>query len=71
MPDPELVTCESLAAIVVHARKIGIVPINLSGHKPTQQPKALCNVKVALDTRRPLTAVTCATCISHMGDQAT
>jgi hypothetical protein len=56
-----LFTCETTAAIVVHARFPNGVPQKLGGHA-MPRPKTLCGADAAWDTRLPLFAVTCKTC---------
>lgn len=57
----EFVTCESTAAITVHIRKVGNVPVSLGGF--TSRPKALCDTVVAWDCRGPVTEARCWACI--------
>lgn len=61
----EVVTCESVAALVLHLRRLGpgIPPVRLSGHGGPG-PFALCGSVIAWDTQRPATerCVTCRTC---------
>jgi hypothetical protein len=60
----EMVTCETVAAIVVHVRRLGpgIPPIRLSGH--STRPFALCGSPIDWDTQIPATepCVTCRSC---------
>ena len=56
------VTCESVAAIIVHLRDAAFVPIRLSGHS-FPRPRALCDAEIAWDTRLPVSAASCRTCI--------
>lgn len=60
----DFVTCESVAAIVVHIREIVERGINIHGHA-RPRPKALCGAEVAWDTRIPLAGATCRKCIAE------
>lgn len=57
----EYVTCESTAAITVHIRKVGNVPVSLSGF--TSRPQALCTAVVAWDCQIPTAGAGCWACI--------
>ena len=57
-----LVTCESVAAIIVHLRDEAVAPIRLSGHS-FPRPRALCDAEIAWDTKLPVDAASCGTCI--------
>ena len=69
-PMSEFITCESTAAIVLHARRIGISPVTLSGHS-APRPITLCGTEAAWDTRLPLTAVKCRKCIEVLSQRKT
>jgi hypothetical protein len=63
-PGPgELVTCETVAAVALHARRITDRDVKLGGHA-WPKPVALCGRVMDWDTMRPATAlcVTCRTC---------
>lgn len=57
----EFVTCESVASIVLHVRRIGDRPVHLGGHV-SPRPLALCQSMVAWDTKRPVSTVGCRDC---------
>lgn len=66
---PDVVACESAAAIVYHLRRIGdgYAPIRDGGHWP--RPSALCGAEIAWDTHVPPTerSITCRACRVAMG----
>lgn len=57
----ELVTCETVAAIVVHARRIVESEVRLSGHT-APRPLALCGSPVDWDTMIPVAGTSCRWC---------
>lgn len=59
----ELVTCETIAAIVLHVRRITDRGVKLGGHVDPK-PQALCGRYVDWDTQRPVIAecITCRNC---------
>lgn len=65
-----MVTCETVAAIVVHVRRLGpgIAPVRLSGHS-SPRPFALCGSPVDWDTQNPVNdrTVTCRSCRKAAG----
>lgn len=52
-----LVTCETVAAIVLHVRRVTDVPVRLGGHT-APRPLALCGSPVDWDTQIPVASVT-------------
>lgn len=58
----QFVTCETMAANIVHIRRADRLGPNYHGHSP--RPTTLCNAPAAWDTRIPLTAATCRVCVS-------
>jgi hypothetical protein len=62
-----LVTCETIAAIVIHVRRIGDRPIRLSGH--SDKPTTLCGRLADWDTLIPVSpaAVSCRRCRVVLG----
>lgn len=64
-PKPKYVTCESVAAIVLHVREVGTTPISYSGF--AQRPRALCETKVAWDTKISVELASCRTCRALAG----
>lgn len=56
----EIVTCETIAAIAVHASRIVDRDVHLAGHR-TPRPLALCGLPVDWDTMIPVTAA-CVSC---------
>jgi len=60
-----LVTCETVAAIVLHARRITNRGVRLSGHVEPR-PLALCGSPVDWDTQRPVSAVHCRSCLAAL-----
>ena len=66
MTKETLVTCESIAAIVLHARVVtDTTPIKLGGHRHPP-PRTLCGAAAAWDTRRPIEGVHCRDCIAEL-----
>ena len=66
---PNLVICETAAAISTHYRIVTAEhPIRLSGHYP--RPRTLCGMEAAWDTERPATrldgsfAARCRECVA-------
>jgi hypothetical protein len=59
----ELITCETVAAIVLHARHIVDRDVRLNGHR-SPKPLALCGSPVDWDTQRPVSAVHCRSCLA-------
>ncbi len=61
----DLVSCETVAAIVLHARRIGprLKGVAYGGHTDPR-PLALCGAAIDWDTTRPATeaCVTCRSC---------
>lgn len=57
----QLVACETVAAVVLHVRRIVDRGVRLSGHV-APRPLALCGTPIAWDTRLPVSAVTCRRC---------
>lgn len=59
----QLVTCETVAAIVRHVRRVADIPVKLGGHS-VPRPRALCDRHVDWDTTRPvvLEHITCRAC---------
>lgn len=54
----DLVTCESTAAIILHARRVtSATPVMLGGHA-SPRPATLCGTEAAWDTMRPVSAET-------------
>jgi hypothetical protein len=66
----DLVTCETVAAIVVHVRRLGpgSPPIRLSGHT-SPRPFAMCGSPIDWDTQIPATEahVSCRSCRKAIG----
>lgn len=61
----ELVVCETTAAITTHLRRVTSEhPISFSGF--ATQPKTLCDVAAAWDTRLPLSAARCRKCLAML-----
>lgn len=65
----ELVTCETVAAIVLHVRRIADRGVRLSGHV-SPRPLALCGEPVYWDTQRPVAAVSCRRCKAALEREA-
>lgn len=67
MTAAQLVTCETVAAVVLHARRVADIPVRLSGHSPLR-PLALCGRPVDWDTEIPVSvrAVTCRNCRAEL-----
>lgn len=56
-------TCETIAAVVLHIRRVGDRPVHLGGHV-TPKPFALCGSPVGWDCQSPISAATCVRCIA-------
>ncbi len=56
-----VISCESVAAIVVHIRIVGSVEPNYSGHSP-YRPPTLCGAEAAWDTKSSVKYATCRSC---------
>jgi hypothetical protein len=63
MTADQFVTCETVAAIVLHVRRVTDIPVRLTGHS-TPRPRALCGRPVDWDTQRPVAIghITCRDC---------
>lgn len=61
----KVLTCETIAAIVVHARHEGDRPVRYGGHA-RPKPVSLCGRKIDWDTRRPLSSVSCRHCLEAL-----
>ena len=62
----EFVTCESVASIVIHVRKLTTDhPKSLGGHA-MPAPMSLCGMKMAWDCRSKTEAATCRDCIREL-----
>ncbi len=59
----DYVTCETVAAIVVHIRRASDAPVRLNGHT-SPRPTSLCGMEVAWDTQIPVSSATCRKCIA-------
>jgi hypothetical protein len=56
-----LVTCETVAAVVVHVRRIVDREVHLGGHI-APRPLALCGMPADWDTMLPVSAASCRRC---------
>lgn len=64
----ELVTCETTAAISLHAREVTERhPVKLGGHY--NGPLTLCGRVVGWDTQRPLGGVSCTRCKKILAEE--
>jgi hypothetical protein len=62
---PEIATCETTAAISLHARIVTAEhPIKLGGHH--NGPSTLCGRSVGWDTQRPVSSVSCRDCVQKL-----
>ena len=67
MIDPAtLISCESVAAVVLHLRVLAEAPVSYSGH-PWNEVKALCTSVVAWDMKIPVSYATCRVCRDAAG----
>jgi hypothetical protein len=57
----DLVTCETVAAIVLHVRRVVDRGFRPSGHV-TPRPLALCGSPVDWDTKQPVESTSCHSC---------
>lgn len=66
-----LVTCETVAAIVLHVRRVTDTPVRLSGHSG-MRPLALCGSAIDWDTEIPVSAenATCRGCRTALAREA-
>jgi hypothetical protein len=63
----DIVTCETTAAISLHARIVtNKRPVRMSGH--SDRPRSLCGSEVAWDTARSLSCTTCGQCVDIVRD---
>ena len=67
VPAPRVVTCESSAAISLHARWLTTTTpaVSLSGHRHPF-PSAMCGAAIRWDTRVPINGTTCPKCIQSL-----
>lgn len=66
----DLVTCETVAALVLHARRIANHSVQLGGHD-TPRPLALCGAPIYWDTQRPVSDVHCRLCLAVLKNEVT
>lgn len=65
----QFATCESVAAVIVHARVVTPEhPVSYGGYREGR-PQAMCAVEVAWDTQLSLEVVGCRSCLLAIGDQ--
>jgi hypothetical protein len=65
-----LVACETVAAVVLHVRRIADRGVKLGGHV-APRPLALCGSPVDWDTQRPVSAVHCRSCLAALAKVVT